>query len=59
MTNDLETDKQKEDIEKCYINGGWTYPCCKSEVAYEANIENPGENWTQIYCPYCSSYLEI
>ena len=51
--------KQDEVIQSHWNNGTWRYPCCKSEVIYPAVIENPGENYTQIYCPYGCGYNEI
>lgn len=57
MKPDEPTDEQEKVLNTFYTNGGWKYPCCKSEVGYSPNIENPGENKTQIYCVYCRQYI--
>ena len=51
--------KQSEVIYSHWVNGVWRYPCCKSEVISPAQITNPGEDYTQIYCPYGCGYNEI
>lgn len=52
------TKHQEDQIKACYTkNGLFILPCCKESVTLEETIENPGEDKTQIYCPYCRMYL--
>ena len=51
--------KQDRVIQSHWVDGVWTYPCCKSQVGRSAMIENPGEDYTQIHCPYGCGYNEI
>lgn len=53
------TEKQIQELESCYDGLIFLCPSCKSSGGQKPNIENPGEEYTQIYCAYCEGYINI
>ena len=54
------TDKQKSSLARCYTNIGFKFPCCGVEIIDRSpQIENPGEDKTQIFCLYGCGYVFI
>ena len=53
------TKKQVEELESCYKYSSFVCPSCKSDGGQDPHIENPGEDYTQIYCTYCREYINL
>ena len=52
------TKKQKETLKKHQDNFDFICPNCKSESnKHQTEIENPGEEKTQVYCNYGCGYI--
>ena len=54
--------KEQMNIIKSHVNksGNFVCPSCQSETnQYMTTIENPSEDWTQVYCPYGCGYIEL
>ena len=54
-----KTQIQNSIVESHWNNGTWKFPCCGSEICSPPSVENKGEDYTQIYCPYGCGYVEI
>lgn len=48
---------QKLMLKECIKNGFFTCPSCKSEWTPPPNIENEGEEKTQILCEYGCNFI--
>ena len=54
------TSKQIEKLNARFENGKtFTCPSCKSNGGQHPHIENPGEDYTQIYCSYCREFINL
>ena len=53
----MKTTEQQKETRKYFYDNGFKFPCCNTEITHIPDIENKGEENTQIYCPYCRMYI--
>jgi uncharacterized protein YutD len=52
------TKKQIQSLNICFDHKGlFTCPCCKTQSSQYPDIENKGEDKTQIFCNYGCGYI--